>query len=1298
MIRMNIDSRAKGRLVDAVTVCRQRQPADAFPADEAPHMNRRTAVRCALATMLLWCSAAIHAEQHTVPLFVMSSPGSETQGVLRLVSKVETASTVAIHVIDEAGGRSGPATLTLNALAAVDLSATELQSGNAAKGLLAGLGDIVGDVRLVIDSDMPIVSSAYVRGADGALSAMNATAIQAMAPQPAGYRYDVAVFHPASHATQPSRLRLSNPNDTEAQVAIDAWDDTGAAASGGTVRLTLPPGGARSLTSQQLEAGDAAVISGRLGAGVGNWRLSVSADSPIQVMNVAVGAVTAYWSNLSTTAVAGWAPQDAASFEARFLDRRIVSRDGQDRLELRILAGYRFRDVDIEDGVESPEEGRYGYERTGRDAGRLSIESDSGDRCETNLYFASSISGWYASGCIDGIDRVETSNGGPWLTLDAAAAALDLGSGPDDRTYTAGTAIDPLTLPAASGGDGALTYSLSPRVPGLNFDPATRQLTGTPTEAEEHLMTYRVRDASGDTDWRYFNISVETATGGQETVHGVGDTLSDLPAGSWSPDVTSPAGASFSSSGGNTTVRLDEGGYIEEGNYRYTCQSAGGCLVENRRVTSGSVVQTAKGTAPGSGSGDHGDDRATATAIEAGSDTPGVLTAGDVDYFSIEVGNSGTLEAYTSGRTDTYGYLEDAAGETLRSNDDGGAGTNFRISEDVSAGTYYVRVRGNSSRTTGDYTLHVRFAESDTGTTPPSGGMAWRLTDHDASDRSPSWSPDGQRIAFTSDRDGNLGVYVMDADGANPRRLTDHDAWDGYQSWSPDGRRIAFQSYRDGNWEVYVMDAAGGNPQRLTDHDASDGNPSWSPDGQRIAFTSDRDGNLEVYVMDADGRNPRRLTDHDAWDAMPSWSPDGQRIAFESDRDGNLDVYVMDADGANPRRLTDHDAWARFPSWSPDGQRIAFESDRDGNREVYVMDADGANPRRLTDHDASDGAPSWSPDGRRIAFESDRDGNFEVYVMDADGDGTVQDPQPHFAAGAGVGNRTYTVGTAISALTLPGAGGGGPRTYSLSPEVPGLIFNATAGVRELTGTPTSAGTYDMTYRVRDADGDTDSLTFTITVTGADPEPDLVVESLSVSDSGPTAGATFTLRATVRNLGDGQSGATTLRYYRSTNSTISTSDTTVGTDEVGALSPSSTSAESISLTAPSGAGTYYYGACVDSVSGESNTANNCSSAVSITVSGGAATDPPPSPTNVRATNEGSNVRVRWNASPGATHYEVWRCIPSFGSCISRTDWSRRATVTGTSWLDTSVPAPAPGIRVQLSYIVQACNSAGCSGPL
>ena len=146
----------------------------------------------------------------------------------------------------------------------------------------------------------------------------------------------------------------------------------------------------------------------------------------------------------------------------------------------------------------------------------------------------------------------------------------------------------------------------------------------------------------------------------------------------------------------------------------------------------------------------------------------------------------------------------------------------------------------------------------------------------------------------------------------------------------------------------------------------------------------------------------------------------------------------------------------------------------------------------------------------------------------------------------------------------------------------------------LAGCATGTATVELR---RPSDG-TVLNTYTFEVTGS--PADLVVESASVSDSTLTPGQSFTLRATVRNQGTGQSAATTLRYYRSSNRTISTGDTQVGTDPVGALGGSRTSPESISLTAPSSEGTYYYGACVVSVSGESNTRNNCSTGIRVTV--------------------------------------------------------------------------------------------------
>ena len=128
--------------------------------------------------------------------------------------------------------------------------------------------------------------------------------------------------------------------------------------------------------------------------------------------------------------------------------------------------------------------------------------------------------------------------------------------------------------------------------------------------------------------------------------------------------------------------------------------------------------------------------------------------------------------------------------------------------------------------------------------------------------------------------------------------------------------QIAFSSDRDGNWEIYVMDADGKNQRRLTNNRHDDWFPSWSPDGERIAFVSDRDGNKDIYVMDADGKNERRLTRNPSPDTNPSWSPDGKRIVFVSHRDGNKEIYVMNADGARQvRRRTKDGRDDTDPAW-----------------------------------------------------------------------------------------------------------------------------------------------------------------------------------------------------------------------------------------------------------------------------------------------------------------------------------------------------------------------------------------------
>lgn len=254
-----------------------------------------------------------------------------------------------------------------------------------------------------------------------------------------------------------------------------------------------------------------------------------------------------------------------------------------------------------------------------------------------------------------------------------------------------------------------------------------------------------------------------------------------------------------------------------------------------------------------------------------------------------------------------------------------------------------------------------------------------------------SRAAENSRIMFSSDRDGNYEIYVMDSDGSNVVRLTNHPADDFGHGWSPDGRQIIFTSRRDGNEEIYVMDADGSNPKRLTFNGTRDTYPDWSPDGQRIAFTTNRHPGSELYVMNVDGSNQTRLTFDGTYieDEFPDWSPDGSQLLYSHGFGMTRDVWVMSADGSNPTRLTDEWGSDINARWSPDGSRIAFACEPGEwptwTYEICVMNADGSNWARLTYDGSHEGQPDWSPDAQRIAFVTDRHGGSDIYVMNADG-------------------------------------------------------------------------------------------------------------------------------------------------------------------------------------------------------------------------------------------------------------------------------------------------------------------------
>ncbi|HEY7612561.1 MAG TPA: LpqB family beta-propeller domain-containing protein [Gemmatimonadales bacterium] len=236
--------------------------------------------------------------------------------------------------------------------------------------------------------------------------------------------------------------------------------------------------------------------------------------------------------------------------------------------------------------------------------------------------------------------------------------------------------------------------------------------------------------------------------------------------------------------------------------------------------------------------------------------------------------------------------------------------------------------------------------------------------------------PPGHDIAFG--RDGE--VYLLSAEGTTLANLTNNPSFDRNPAWSPDGQTIAFASNRSGSSQVYLMNADGTGQAQLTSGGGTQ--PDWSPDGSMIVFSA----NDQIFVMNPDGSEIVQLTSTTGHAEGPAWSPDGTRIAFTGGVSfSDADIFVMDADGSNVIQLTTFSGVDAVPDWSPDGTKIAFHSDRSGERHIHIMNPDGTGVTQLTFGNYSDLAPAWSPDGSRIAFSSLRTGTERLYMMSPDG-------------------------------------------------------------------------------------------------------------------------------------------------------------------------------------------------------------------------------------------------------------------------------------------------------------------------
>jgi uncharacterized delta-60 repeat protein len=250
------------------------------------------------------------------------------------------------------------------------------------------------------------------------------------------------------------------------------------------------------------------------------------------------------------------------------------------------------------------------------------------------------------------------------------------------------------------------------------------------------------------------------------------------------------------------------------------------------------------------------------------------------------------------------------------------------------------------------------------------------------------------KIAFTSDRDGNREIYLMDADGSNQTRLTNNSSIDDFPTWSPDGTKIAFLGTKSaGVYAIFTMNADGSNRTEVTSVNYQPPSPwsgydwrhmSWSPDGSRIAFTELISGSGNLMVVNADGSDRRQLTTG----FYPAWSPDGSKILFIKASTPNpfYNLHTIRPDGTGLHFIATsfpnyYILWDAPPIWSPDGLKIMVNLSDAANAELNILNADGTNPQFFvglcaysmrgeapTGCGANWGAPTWSPDGNKVAF------------------------------------------------------------------------------------------------------------------------------------------------------------------------------------------------------------------------------------------------------------------------------------------------------------------------------------------